>query len=342
MALKSQKKCRLLIIVLAELLTVAIAPLIANSSAEPDFPSPEIEKLYASGSYGHAAERLQAIAKQNTGDASLYYWLGRCYFETQDFDHAISSWERAVALDSARSEYHDWLGRAYGLKADEDSHSKMASALSLARRTRHEFEVAVQLDGRNIRAQRDLIAFMASAPGKLGGGEDRAMAQIRALSSIDSLEGMLALADLFATRKKFAQASLEYQEILKSAPSRIDAYFETADYYRDRADSEHLQQAVDGALKITHSDRRLNYYVGVALVQAKKDLETAESDLRAYIDTVPDNSQLPPHVSAYEYLGQLYEYEGRPNLAVEQYNAALALDPRAKAPRQALERLHNR
>ena len=337
MALKSQKQCRLLVIGLAGLLTVAIA----SSAAEPDSIPPEIEKLYASGSYGRAAELLEAAVKRNADDASLYYWLGRCYFETRDFDHAISNWERAIVLDSARSEYHDWLGRAYGLKADEDSHSKMASALSLARKTHHEFEVAVQLDSKNVKAQRDLIAFMASAPSNLGGGEEHAMAQIRTLSSIDSLEGKLALADLCATRKKFEQASQEYQEILKSAPNQIDAYFETADYYRDRSDSEHLQQAVDGALKITPSDRRLNYYMGVALALAKKDPEMAEMDLRTYLDTVPTNTELPPHSSAYEYLGKLYEYEGRPNLAVEQYNAALALDPHDKAVREALKRLHN-
>jgi tetratricopeptide (TPR) repeat protein len=232
--------------------------------------APEIETLYNAGSYTLAAETLQVAIAQNPKDATLHYWLGRCYFETRDFDHSISSWERAVALDSNRSEYHDWLGRAYGRKAEEDSHTKMASALSLARRTHHEFEVAVQLDARNIDAQRDLISFMASAPRDLGGGEGRTMEQIRALSAVDSLEGMLALADLYATRKKLDQASQEYQQILKSAPNRIDAYFEAADYYRDRDDSEHLQQAVEGAQKVSLSDRRLNYYVGVSLVLAKR------------------------------------------------------------------------
>lgn len=130
----------------------------------------------------------------------------------------------------------------------------MASALSLARRTHHEFQVAVQLDAKNVDAQRDLISFMASAPRDLGGGEDRALEQIRTLSSIDSLAGLSALADFYATRKKFDQASQEYQQILKSAPNRLSAYFETADYYRDRGDSEHMRQAVDGALKVASSD----------------------------------------------------------------------------------------
>ena len=82
----------------------------------------------------------------------------------------------------------------------------MASAFSLARRTHHEFEVAVQLDATNVDAQRDLIAFMASAPKDLGGGEERTLEQIRTLSSVDSLEGTLALADFYAIRDSTRQA----------------------------------------------------------------------------------------------------------------------------------------
>ena len=106
------------------------------------------------------------------------------------------------------------------------------------------------------------------------------MAQIRTLASVDSVEGVLALADLYATRKKFEQASQEYQEILRSDPNRIDDHLETANYYRDRAAAEYLRHAADSALKITRSDRCLNYYVGVTLVLAKKDSETAEDDLQ--------------------------------------------------------------
>ena len=183
---------------------------------------------------------------------------------------------------------------------------------------------------------------MASAPRDLGGGEDRTLEQIRTLSSIDSLAAMLALADFYATRKKFDQADQEYQQILKSAPNRVGAYFETADYYLGRDDPEHLQQAVEGAQKITPSDRRLHYYLGVALVLEKKDSETAEKDLRTYIDSVPDNSELPSHASAYEYLGKSYENQGRSDLAAEQYKAALALDPHNRAVHEALKKLAKR
>ncbi len=343
MALKRKKAVLFILIVLAGSLAATSAARPARTLPEGlDALSPDIAALYDAGQYRRAAEALQAAIERNPQDASLHYWLGRCFFEMRDYNRSISSLEHAIELDPGRSEYHDWLGRACGRKADESSHSNMVSALSLARRTHHEFETAVRLDATNINAQRDLIAFLANAPGSLGGGEGNALAQIRALSAVDPGEGALALADLYAEEKKFEQANEEYQKILTSAPNRIDAYFEAADYYRDQGDSKRMEQAVEAAMKIASSDRRLDYYRGVALVLEKKDSTVAENDLRTYISTVPDNSEVPSHSSAYEWLGKLYENEMKPDLAAEQYKAALTLDPQNKALREALKRVQKR
>jgi tetratricopeptide (TPR) repeat protein len=339
----TRKKAALRVFASAALLATLLAARPARSlPAGLDPLPPSIETLYDAGLYSRAAETLQDAVERNPVDASLYYWLGRCFYEIRDFSRAISSFERAIALAPDRSEYHDWLGRACGRKADADSHSNMAGALSMARRTDHEFETAVRIDPKNIDAQRDLIEFMASAPSNLGGGEERAREQIQSLSAMDPVQGDLALADLYAVHRKFHQANEEYQRVLGSAPERIDAYFEVADYYRDREDAEHMEQAVEAAGKIAPPDRRLPYYRGVALVLEKKDAAVAEKDLRTYIDTVPDNSEVPAHSSAYEWLGKLYESEGQPGLAAEQFDAGLALDPQNKALREALKRVRKR
>jgi len=303
---------------------------------------PDIAKLYDAGRYREAADALQEALVQNPSNSSLHFWLGRSFFEMRDFNHSISSFEQAATLEPNNSEYHDWLGRACGRKAEENSRSNMASALSMARRTHREFETAVRLDAGNVTAQRDLIAFMASAPSDLGGGEQRALEQIRSLSAVDPVEGTLALADLYATRKKFDLADAEYEKILKSEPARVDAYLEAADYYRDRGDSEHMDQAVQAAAKLDPSDRRLSYYRGVALVLSNKDQKAAEEDLRTYVRSVPENSELPSHASAYEWLGRLYENQKEPKLAAEQYQAALALDPHNKEAREALKQLQKK
>lgn len=327
---------------LAALLAAALACLATASSKEQDELPPDIEILYDAGQYPQAADALEAALKQDPQDAPLDYWLGRALFEVRDFSPAIASFERAVKIEPDRSEYHEWLGRACGRKAEENSHSNMPAALPFARRAHREFEVAVQLDAANVNAQRDLIAFIANAPGTLGGGEEQALKQIHALSTVDAIEGTLALADLYAVRKKFDQADEQYQRVLDSAPDRIDVYFEVADYCRDRGDSERMEQAVNGGTRIAPSDRRLTYYRGVALVLAKRDSGVAEENLRAYIDSVPDNSELPSHASAYEWLGKLYENEEKPELAAQQYRAALTLDPHNKALQEALKKLRKK
>jgi tetratricopeptide (TPR) repeat protein len=308
----------------------------------PDALPADIQKFYDAGQYRQAADALRTQVERSPQDAALYFWLGRSLYELRDFSHAISNFGRAVALDPNRSVYHDWLGRACGSKADENSHSNMAAAMDLARRTHREFESAARLDSTNIQAQRDLISFMANAPPNLGGGEEHARKQIEALSAVAPVEAELALADLYATKKKYPQAGEEYQKILESAPNRIAVYLEVADYYRDRKDPEHMEQAVEAAAKIDSSDRRLSYYRGVVLVLEKKDSALAERSLRTYLETVPDNSELPGHSSAYEWLGKLYENEGRFDLAVEQYKAGLALDPQNKTLKEALKKLQKK
>ncbi len=109
-------------------------PYLVNS-VMPD----KIERLYDSGLYMQAVEALQTAVESNPHDASLHYWLGRCFYELRDYSHAMASLERAIALDPNRSEYHDWLGKACGLKAEETNRFIAFEGLSLAGRTHREF-----------------------------------------------------------------------------------------------------------------------------------------------------------------------------------------------------------
>jgi tetratricopeptide (TPR) repeat protein len=291
--------------------------------SEPVLPD-KIERLYDSGLYRQAVEALQTAVENNPRDASLQYWLGRCFYELRDYSHAMASLERAVALDPNRSEYHDWLGKASGRKAEQTSLLLPFSGLCLARKARHEFEAAVRLGITNLEAQRDLIRYLLNAPGIAGGGSDRADEQIRTLSAVDPIEGQMARAESLATHKQFEQASVEYRKIVDSQPKRIGVWFEIAEYYRDRSDAEGMQQAVEAGAKLDPSDRRLAYYRGVALVLAKRDLAEAERSFRVYLDTVPDSADVPERASAHEWLAKLYELESKPNQAAEEYAYATA------------------
>jgi tetratricopeptide (TPR) repeat protein len=153
---------------------------------------------------------------------------------------------------------------------------------------------------------------------------------------------MLARAEFFVTRKRFDQASAEYQRLLQTSIPRVGVYLEIAEYYRDRGDAARTQAMVDAAARLAPNDTRLAYFRGIALILAQRNPEEAEEHLRAYLQSVPDNSQVPSHSSAHEWLGKLYEAQGNRDQAAAEYQAALTLNPRSDELRKALQRVRRR
>jgi tetratricopeptide (TPR) repeat protein len=307
---------------------IAVACLAAGNS-----PLAEARRQYDAGEYQQCAATLRAALERNARDAELYHWLSRCYFELQNHDHAVSSAERAVQLDPKNSVYHDWLGRAYGRKAE---HAILFSAFSLARKTRREFEEAVRLNPSNLAAQRDLIEFYFRAPGIVGGGDDKARRQIELLAGHDPIEGHLARAEFWLDKKKPDLAEEEYRQVLEAQPKRVEPYLEIADFYLKRSYAAGMERALEAAASVDASDRRLAFYRGVAKVLPGTDLAEAERLLKSYVATVPPRSDLPSHGSARQWLGRLYEREGKCAEAAEQYRQALKIEPRMKSLQEDL------
>jgi len=81
----------------------------------------------------------------------------------------------------------------------------------------------------------------------------------------------------------------------------------------------------------------LKFYKGVLLVIEGKSPNEAEMLLKSYVSTVPDNSELPSHATALEWLGKLYESMGRFSEATEEYRKSLTLDPHNKGVGRGIE-----
>jgi tetratricopeptide (TPR) repeat protein len=295
----------------------------------------EAQRDYNGGRYTRAVDALNSAIANSPNDASLHALLGESYYQLREFPRAASSLERAVQLEPKNSEYHDWLGRAEGRRAEE---SIFLSAMSLARKTHREFEIAVELDPRNLEAQRDLIRFEMNAPGAVGGGDDKAQRHIDALEKIDAVEGQLARGEFFATKKRLAEADAVFDKILEMGSDRAGVYFEVCDYYRERPNAAKMEEAIGKAEQIDPDDRRLKFYRGVLLVMGKNNPSEAEMLLKSYMATVPDNSDLPPHAAVYEWLGKLHESLGRNSEATEDFRQSLSLDPHNKTVEEELKR----
>ena len=299
----------------------------------------DMQHDYNAGRYNRAVDALNIAIAKSPDDASLHLLLGESYYQLREFSRAITSLERAVQISPKESTYHDWLGRAYGRKAEE---SMFLGAMGWAKKTHREFEIAVDLDPHNLEAQRDLIRFEINAPGMVGGGDDRALKHIEALEKIDAEQGQLARGEFFATKKRFAEADGVFGKILESNSEHAGVFFEVSDYYRDRANPGKMAEAIDKAERIDGDDRRLKYYKGVLLVIQKQRPSEAEMLLKSYVATVPDNSDLPAHAAALEWLGKLYESLGRVSEAAQDYRLSLTLDPHNKEVEEDLKRVEKK
>jgi tetratricopeptide (TPR) repeat protein len=294
-----------------------------------------IADLFDAGLYVEATRILQQQVDKNPGDAQANLWLARCYLELGNVDQAIAHAQQAVKLDPDSCRYHLWLGRAYGRKAEE-RHS-----FPIAKNVRREFEKAVQLDPANLPARRDLMEFYLEAPWILGGSKDKAWEQARAISSHDARAGHLAKGAFWQGTHQEDRAEGEYQQVLDSKAEGIEPYFEVSEFYESRRDAPHMDAANEAASRINPNDPRLAYYRGVAWVLEAQNLPEAEKSLKTYLLRAPSRSDYPSHAAAEEWLGRLYELQGKAPEAAEHYRAALQLDPKRPRAREALSRLRS-
>jgi tetratricopeptide (TPR) repeat protein len=293
-------------------------------------------QAYEASEYGKAVQLLLEAATKNPQNGEIHLWLAKTYYEMQQHDAAIASAEKAVALEPQNSRYHEWLGKTYGEKAE---HATWFSALSLAKKTRKEFERAVELDERNFSARQALIEFDCSAPGIVGGGEDKARPEIEKLAALDVAEGHYAAGNCRRQKKDFAAADAEFTMAIDSHPASADLIFDIGDYAVKRAQPERLAAVADEGERVAPADPRGKFYRGVALVLKKSRFEDAERLLREYLKRAPTRNNFPRPWQAHEWLGRLYESQDNTQAAIDEYEAALQLDPKSKSAQEALKRL---
>ncbi len=293
-------------------------------------------RAYEASDYAKAIQALQAAAAKDPQNGDVQLLLVKSYLELQEYDPTIKSAEKAVAIDPQNSVYHEWLGRAYGEKAD---HASLFSAISLAKKTRKEFETAIQLDGKNFSARQALIEFDCSAPGIVGGGEEKALPQIKQLAEMDAAEGHYAAGNCRRQKKDFAAADEEFAKALESNPKSATLIYDIGDYAVKRGQPERLLAVADMGERVAPGDPRGKFYRGVALVLKKENPEEAERLLREYAKKAPVRSGYPRPAAAHAWLGRLFEDQNKMEEAVKEFESALELDPKNKMAHEALKRL---
>ena len=305
-------------------------------SAAQEAPLDAAKYAYEKGDYNKAIEILKTAAGKEPGNGEILLLLTKSYLESDQYDNAVHSGEKAVSIDQKNSAYHRWLGEAYGGKAD---HASMLSAYSLARKTQKEFETAVQLDERNFDAAQDLVEYDCTAPSIVGGGEEKAHQLIQKLMRLDAAEGHFGAGVCKAVKKDYAGADLEYAKALESKPKTADRIYGIGDYFLQRGQAGKVLEVAVAGEALAPKDPRGKYYRAVGWTLNGEKYPDAEKLLREYLDAGPKRSTYPASWDAHYWLGRLYAAQKNVAAAKSEYQQALKLNPKYKKAQEALKTL---
>ncbi len=258
---------------------------------------------------------------QNPDDAEGRNLRCRVYYQEEQWDQAVADCEAAVQLAQGNSNFHLWLGRAYGKKAE---HASLISGYPLARKVHTEFEQAVQLDPKNAEALADLGVFDAMAPSVVGGGLARAEAVADQLGRVNPASALSLRGRIAESKKDYGAAENWLKDAIRESPYPANTWMDLAAFYRRRGRLDEMASAA-------HTGAALDAKHGIALVdgasslaQAVREPQAAIEWLQKYLNSSAQSEQAPAFVVRAQLAG-LLEKQGDTAGAHRQIAAVHAL-----------------
>jgi tetratricopeptide (TPR) repeat protein len=307
------------------LLTLPPAALAVGSGAK--------EALKA-GRMDEAVALLRAATQEKANDAEAWHLLSKAYLALERWDDAVKAAEKAVALEPNNSDYHLWLGRAYGNKAEN---SPFWTAWGMAKKVRMEFEAAVRINAGNVDARSDLAEFYIEAPSMLGGGKDKAAAEADRIAAQNQSAAHWVRGYLAEKNKDNATAEQEYLAAVAASGNMAGRWLDVASFYRRTDQKTKMEAAVNQAIAAEKKNEETLYDAASILFRAGRNFTLATRLLRSYLKG--PSSDEAPAFKAHYLLGQILEKQGDKGGAAAEYEASLSLAHDFQNAQNALKRV---
>jgi tetratricopeptide (TPR) repeat protein len=284
----------------------------------------EANAALQAGQADKALSVLQSLPQSEAESAQAHNLKCRVLYTLERWEPAAGECQQAVKLDNQNSMEHLWLGRALGEMADKAS---FVTAYGLAKRTRAEFERAVELDPHNADALADLGEFYSEAPGVVGGGTDKAAAIAARLDHVDPARAHELRAAIAQQNRDFGTAEQEFRQAIAASPHPAVQWMRLASFYRKNKRWTEMENAIQSGVAAAERDK----HAGVALfngasvlLKANRDPELARKLLQTYLSG-PSTTEEAPTFVAHVWLARLKAQSGDTAGAREERAEALAL-----------------
>jgi cytochrome c-type biogenesis protein CcmH/NrfG len=316
-------------IMLFVLASVTLASSAAGASVNP------VRDMLIAGRVDEAISSLNGKLTSTPNDAESQNLLCRAYFALDQWDRAESACKKAVELDPSKSEFHLWLGRVYGEKAD---HVNFMSAAGLAGKTRDEFQRAVELAPNDVDARTDLAEFYIEAPGIVGGGRDKARAQAKAISQLSPAREHWIYARIAEKEKDASAAEREYRQMIEAGHGDSEGWLNLAFFYKHQKRFDEMEQSMVKASEAPTSNPEVLVDIADTLFHTNRNLPLGVQCLERYLTT--RTIERAPAFKAHYLLGSIFEKQGDRASAAKHYQESLKLARSFGPAQQALNRVN--
>jgi tetratricopeptide (TPR) repeat protein len=293
-------------------------------------PASTLSEAHAALQTGQADQVLNLLAGLPAAartDAQARNLACRVEFILGRWDAAVNDCQLAVRLDPGNSEFHMWLGRAYGEKADRAS---FLTAFSLGKRVLIEFQTATRLDPRNGEALSDLGEFYVEAPGIVGGGLDKAESVAKELDRVEPARAAELRARIAEKRNDFGTAELQFKKAIAVSPHPALQWATLARFYQLRKRFAEMDAAIRNCMSAAERDPYGSgvglYDAAGVLIAAGRDPGVAARLLQDYVNGASQSEEAPVFV-AYYRLAYLQKKMGDPAGAEQSQAVAYRLAP---------------
>lgn len=287
---------------------------------------------YEIGQYRKTADLLAPLADKPDASAEIGFWLGKTYLKIRKWDQAVDKLERSVALAPSNALYRLWLGRAYGARADN-----RRFGFNDARRLLKEYKKAEELAPDNIDIRFDLLEFYAQAPGIVGGGEDKAWAEAKAIAKLDPVVGYTARATIYERKKKWDPARMEYMQAVQQYPENANVHKDLAQFLFSREEYQAALDSAQKALELDEKSKRSALIAAACRIQLGVDPDKAASSLQELAEG-PLGEEDPSLEDIYYWQGVLYHRKGEEAKSKEALEKALEMNPKHRMAKEYLKK----
>ena len=262
-------------------LLVSVLPALAGGNAELQ----RAEEEYQRTDYAAVLKTLLAYSPKSPAADAL---IGKSYYMDGQFKNSAAYFEAAVSEDPLNSTYFDWLGRAYGRRAEQAS---LLTALPLAVKTRQSFERAVALDSRNLEALGDLFEYYLQAPAVVGGGIEKAGRIAGRITELSEPEGHYVRARMAEKQNRMTKAESEYRKAMELAPDQVGRILDLAMFLSNQGSVRESDDLFATASQAAPQSPRVMIARASAYVHARRNLPAAEKLIQqsAQLPHTPDD-----------------------------------------------------